>query len=370
MRILIPTVDYPPIEGGISTVTLQVSRELARQGHVVTVLAPHFPDMENFDNDEVITVVRYPGYDLGWGRLIPFLRMGRPLLKECDLIIGINVAYAGVLARFSNVPYVMLAYGYEFLKFQHTPIVSGLFRSIYAHAAGCIAISNYTRSALQHFGVNPASITVAHPGTAPAQDVDPRHIQGLRNEFDIGDGPIILAVGRFIPRKGHEVLIQAMPHILENVPTAQLVLVGRGPTRDDCIARIKSANIEANVHCPGYLDDVALAALYAHCSVFALPTSEEEGGQVEGFGLVFTEAHAYAKPVVAGRSGGVSDAVLHEETGLLVNGENAVAVGDAILRILQNPAFARELGEAGRKRVEEELNWERFTAAILGCVDE
>lgn len=365
MRILIPTVDYPPIEGGISTVAVQVSRALAQQGHEVTVLAPDFPDMEAFDAAEAVTVHRFPGYDMGWARLLPFLRAGRPLCKDCDLIIGINIAYSGVLARFSGVPYVMLAYGYEFLKFQHTPIVSGLFRSIYHRAVKTLAISNYTRSALNQFGVNPVSVTVAHPGAVPATQETSLSIDALRNRYDMTEGPIILAVGRFIPRKGQEILIQAMPHILDQVPSAQLVMVGRGPTYDDCVARARSMGLEANVHCPGYVSDDALHALYAHCTVFALPTSEEEGGHVEGFGLVFTEAHAHGKPVVAGRSGGVGDAVLHEKTGLVVPGESSEAVGDAIVQLLQDPAYARDLGEAGRKRVEKELNWERFTAALL-----
>ncbi len=73
MRILIPTVDYPPIEGGISTVALEVARALHRQGHEVTVVAPLFPEMEAFDAAEPYTVVRFGGYDAGWWRLVPFL---------------------------------------------------------------------------------------------------------------------------------------------------------------------------------------------------------------------------------------------------------------------------------------------------------
>jgi len=369
MRILIPTVDYPPIEGGISTVALQVSRALARLGHEVTVVAPAFPDMEAFDCDEPVTVVRFPGYNTGWLRLLPLLRASWPLAREAECILAINVAYGGVLGRLAyryyGTPYINFAYAYEFLKFENNLVARLLLQSIYRKGTRCIAISQFTRDNLIRFGVAPEKIRIALPGAAVAEPVPEATVLRARHQLDLQGGPFILAVGRFIPRKGHIRLVEALPLIQERIGWVQLVMVGRGPEQERCLEKARALGVEGAVRCPGYVDDDILQALYQDCACFALPTGEDEQGHVEGFGLVFTEAHAHGKAVVAGRSGGVADAVLDGETGMLIPPSSVDRLADALCTLLQRPAYARTLGEAGRRRVEALLNWDHFTERVL-----
>jgi len=172
-----------------------------------------------------------------------------------------------------------------------------------------------------------------------------------------------------VPRKGHITLVRAMPRIIEHIPDAALVLVGEGPCLHDAVYEANKLGVRENVLFPGSVSDEDLAALYQACEVFALPTGDDGGAQVEGFGLVFAEAGAYGKPVVAGRSGGVMDAVLDGETGLIVEPDQPDALADAILSLMENPAHAQELGENGRRRVETELNWTRFAERLLQMVE-
>lgn len=368
MRVLIPTVDYPPIEGGISTVTLHVSRELAALGHEVTVVAPAFPEMAEFDRNEPARVVRFGGYTHRPVRFARFMCAAWPCTRQADLVLAINVAYGGLLARAAyamrGTPYIAFAYAYEFLKFVGTP-AARLLRGVYAHAAATAAISTFTRHNLRRFGVPDAKIALVRPGANPAAPAPDTEVRALLDKMEIGPGPIVLAVGRFIPRKGQLRLVRAMSRILENCPNTTLVMVGRGPTRADCLALAQDMGIAPFVQCPGCLSDREVALLYQACSVFALPTGAEDPAHVEGFGLVFTEAHAHGKPVVAGRSGGVPDAVLDGETGLLVPPEDMDALAAAIIRLLNDPALAAQLGAAGRARVEAELNWACFTRRLL-----
>lgn len=369
MKILIPTVDYPPIEGGISTVALNLSRTLAARGHDVTVVAPDLEDMTAFDTAEPVRVVRFPGYDRGWLRLIPFLRTAWPEAKEADAILAINIAYGGPLAWFVHrrfgTPYVCFAYAYEFLKFERAWPVAAFFRRVYARAQTTIAISTFTRHMLRKFGVDNATMTLALPGAPAAHDVGNKAVRALREDLHLEDHAFVFSVGRLIPRKGHHTLVSAWPRVLEACPNTHLVVAGRGPELDRCRARAHGLGIEAFVHFLGYVDDDTCAALYHECTLFALATDDADGGQVEGFGLVFAEAAAYGKASVAGRSGGVPDAVLHEETGLLVPPGDVDATADAIIRLLQDTPLRERLGEAARKRVMETLNWERFTDAAL-----
>lgn len=424
VRILVPTVDYPPIEGGISTVATQVARELASLGHEVTVLAPYFPGMESFDAGEPVRVVRFRGYGLGWGRLVPFMMRAWPLMRphpgppqpnesalphpnpprlrggdvdhlgpasprggdvdhlgpssarggkgplgRCDLVLAINVAYGGLLARLAQarcgVPYIAFAYAYEFLKFRSVPLASGVLRGVYEHACATIAISRFTAGNLARLGVPEDRVHVILPGAPPARDVPDSTFTDVKSKYGLGEGPVILSVGRLIERKGQECLIRAFRGVMEAFPGARLVFAGRGPMLERCKALAHELGVATSVVFAGYVDEMALAALYRLCDVFALPAGDAGRGQVEGFGLVFAEAGAYSKPVVGGRSGGVEDAIIDGETGLLVEPGDVDALADMLLRLLRDPAYARRLGEAGRQRVETELNWRAFTQRML-----
>ncbi|MCC6486133.1 MAG: glycosyltransferase family 4 protein [Candidatus Hydrogenedentes bacterium] len=368
MNILIPTADYPPIEGGISTVTVHLSRELAQLGHTVTVIAPYFPGQETFDQNEPVTVLRYGGYALGWFRFIPLMLRSWSHAMKADLVVGINVAYGGLLGMLTRRRYVAFAYAYEFLKFHSWSPAGRLLRRVYANAASVIAISRFTRDKLAEYGVDEHRIHVVHPGAEVPAIHNAEHIAATRARYLLDGKRVILAVGRLVPRKGHLTLLEAVARVLPRVPDAHLVIVGQGPLMSACCRLAHTLGIRDHVTFAGRLDDEGVAALYALCDVFALPTGTDARGQVEGFGLVFTEAHAHGKPVVAGRSGGVVDAVLDGETGLLVEPGDADALADALMRILTDPDLARRLGHNGRQRVERELNWTTFTRRVLETV--
>lgn len=369
MKILIPTIDYPPIEGGISTVALEVSRALAARGHNVTVVAPDLGDMRAFDEAEPVRVVRVPGYDRGIGRIGPFLNAAWPEARQTDAILAINIAYGGPLAwhakRKLGTPYITFAYAYEFLKFNRLYPVKAFFRTIYRNAETTIAISNFTHEKLRTFGVQNSAITLAFPGASPPVPVSDEALRDVRVQYFLDDDPFVFAMGRMIARKGHLTLVDAWPRVMEVCPNTHIVLAGRGPEQEKCRARAAALGIEAFVHLPGYVDNETRAALCRGCALFALPAGVADGGHVEGFGLVFAEAAAYGKTSVAGRSGGVPDAVLHNETGLLVTPGDPNVTAEAIIRLLRDSALREQLGNNARQRVAETLNWECFTDAIL-----
>lgn len=349
--------------------TLHLSRELARLGHTVTVIAPFFPGQESLDKNEPVAVLRYGGYAWGWLRFVPLALRSWRHVKNADLVMGINVAYGGLLGMLARKRYVAFAYAYEFLKFQSWSPAGRLLRRVYANAASVAAISRFTRDKLAEYGIDEKRIHVIHPGA----EIPPAHntarIAAARARYLLEGKRVILAVGRLVPRKGHLTLIEALARVLPRVPDAHLVIVGQGPLMSACCRLAHKLAIRERVTFAGRLEDNDVAALYALCDVFALPTGTDTRGQVEGFGLVFTEAHAHGKPVIAGRSGGVVDAVIDGETGILVEPGDAGALAEAIARILIEPDLARCLGANGVQRVERELNWATFTRRVLESVE-
>lgn len=344
---------------------LEMSRELAALGHEVTVVAPRFPDMEDFDREEPVRVLRFGGYGLRWFRFFPMLWATFPLLREAELVLGINVAYGGVFGWLFGKPYVTFGYAYEFLKFRRTPFVSSLLRRVYRRSRLVVAISGFTRERLVKFGVPDSRIETIFPGASPSRQAPEEAMAAVKEKLVLDAGRVVLSVGRLIPRKGHVTLVRALPKILASCPDVVLVMVGRGSSIAEVGQCAQELGVRDRIRVPGRLSDEEVAALYGLCEVFALPTGEGAGGQVEGFGLVFSEAHAYGKPVVAGRSGGVVDAVLNGETGIVVEPGDPDALADAVLSLLNDPDEARRMGERGRERVRAELNWTRFTERLL-----
>ncbi|MDZ4861081.1 MAG: glycosyltransferase family 4 protein [Candidatus Hydrogenedentes bacterium] len=369
VRILVITIDYPPIEGGISTLAVNVARELVRAGCEVTIVAPKLPGGEAFDQEENTRVIRFGGYGMGWFRLFPLMLACRPLIPHHDLIIAINVAYGGVIGLLARslfgVPYAVLAYGYEFLKYERIFPAAAILRYIYGQARGVIAISKFTRDQLIKFGVSETRIISILPGATPNPTPDPAMLEKMRSRYPIGGKRLVLCVGRMVPRKGHITLVRAWPRVIKKLENAHLVIVGQGTEISACSRAAQNMGVRDSITFAGKLSDAEVQALYSLCDLFVLPSGTGPGGHVEGFGLVYAEAHAHGKPVVAGSSGGTPEAVTHDETGLLVPADDRDALANAITHILSDAEFSSRLGENGRRRIERELNWRRFTTQML-----
>jgi len=368
LRILIPTLDYPPIEGGLGTLTLETSRALARLGHEVTVFAPYMPNHERHDDSEPVRVVRWHGYNYGPARWFPFMQQGQLWTEHKDLILAINHFYGGMMGRRawqrSGTPYVTFAYAYEFLKYRRVPMLARTLHHIYDDAACVVAISAFTRHALIDFGVEPEHVAVAYPGVRIQPTVTDAAWDRVRTRLDIGDRPFILAAGRLIARKGFRTLVDAFAIVRRQGIDAALVIAGRGPEESRVASRIRMNRLGNDVCLAGYLPEEELAALYSRCAFFALATREESGGQVEGFGLVFLEAASYGKAAIGGRGGGVDEAIADGETGLLVDGCDAEAIARAMVALLRDEHARCRLGSAAMARAKT-FTWKRFAEETL-----
>ena len=291
-RILIPTVDYPPIEGGIGTVARELARELAAMGHEVTVVAPRLAGIGTFDEEEPVRVVRFGGYRWGRLRILHLMWAAWPLLRETDLVVAVNVSYGGLIGWLARkrfgLPYVVLAYAYEFLKYSKHSLRAALLRRIYARAERTVAISRFTRDQLEAFGAEPARISLVMPGARCNGTVEPEVLEEVRRKYIVDTKHMILAVGRLVARKGHETLVQALPGILERYPDALLVLVGQGPRMSATLKLAGRLGVRQNLLVPGRLPDADIAALYELCEVFALPTEEGREGRWRGLGWFFS----------------------------------------------------------------------------------
>ncbi len=182
-------------------------------------------------------------------------------------------------------------------------------------------------------------------------------------------GPIVTSVGRLVPRKGLDVLIEAVAIASGKDPSLTLVIAGDGRDRSRLqrIARRSSAR----VHFLGRIDERDKIDLLGSSAVFAQPCRSRWGGlEQEGFGIVFLEAAACGVPQIAGRSGGSFEAVEDGVTGLVVDRpEDPAAVAAALNALLADPDRRRGMGEAGRVRAEARFSYDGLAARLAEGLD-
>lgn len=227
--------------------------------------------------------------------------------------------------------------------FRTGPFVRSLTRLSTQSLDHVICISDNLRQFCESIErVSPDQITTVHYGFAPWPLVDGRT---WRKDLGLNDDvPVLGMVARMIPQKGHATLLEALPRVLQQFSSAQLVLIGDGPLRPSLEAQAKNLGIHPNVHFLGYRADSA--ALMPGFDVFVHPS------RWEGFGLVFLEAMHASLPIVATTASAIPEIVRHGETGLLVPPDNPSELAKAICRVLVDRQFAMAMGRAGRCRLE------------------
>ncbi len=256
---------------------------------------------------------------------------------------------AAWIARFFGGPrYAVLIHGLDLRLAMASPRKAWLARRVLRGAKAVIANSEFTRQEIETFDPHLKPIVLT-PGAEPMllpDRVIARTSLGIRN-----DEFIILSVCRLVARKGVDHLIEALASLPVN---ARLVVVGDGPdlSRLQELARLANGRV---TFIQNTTDDER-NAWYASADIFALPI-REEGKDVEGFGIVFLEAAQAGLPVVAGKSGGVHEAVVDQKTGLLVDPNDVAAIAQALNQLIHDQGLRARLGEAGKTRVEKDFQW-------------
>jgi len=378
-NVLIFSTDYKPNRGGIAEHTYQVAKHLSKRGCEVAVLAKKTGNCGEFDNAQGFKTFRV---------------ISVPLLSRLILLIslifickrrGIEYVYStitnpcGELAflgsffcRYKNI---IVVHGYEVnyegpglrgwikkkLRFVRTHILN--------RADTVIAVSENTRQNLVRSGVEDSRIKVIPNGVDPD---DWKHRGGdeeLIGRYRLKGKRVILTVGKLIRRKNHETVIKALSMIRSVLPDTRYLIAGEGPHEGNLRRLAADLRLEEHVIFLGGAHQGKLNRLYNTCDIFVMPNTQH-GSSVEGFGIVFLEANACRKPVIAGRSGGVVDAVVDGETGFLVDPCDEKQLADRIIKLLGDADLARRLGQKGFDRVMAQFTWNSIVSRIMAVFEE
>jgi len=348
---VIATLDLPPRQdGGIATLVDVLAAGLHEIGEPVVVYARgRGEDVEAWDATRPYPVVRMRGHS--WLRhpsrnFLPYVLDMRRRYDRVHLHLAswqLAGAPAG-LARRLGWPISVLLYGREVTTRETLPPEM-------TRADRLVALTRWLAREIQRRGVSADRVAAVHAAVQPPPgEVDS---SSLRRRLGLGKGPVVLAVGRLVPRKGQDELVRVWPEISGEFAGAKLLLVGQGPDRDRLEGLVEECGVAESVVLAGFLGPAELEAAYGLADVFALPCREEAGGDTEGFGLVYLEAGVRGLPVIGGRTAGVVEAVEDGETGLLVAPGDGPGLAAALRRLLSDRDLAAKLGRTGADRVRE-----------------
>jgi phosphatidylinositol alpha-1,6-mannosyltransferase len=269
------------------------------------------------------------------------------------------------LAR-RGAPYLVAAHGFDYWL----SVVPGAHASIRYMTSGAsrvaVMCSEFIARTVRTAVPRDVPVSVLYPGADLLAFRPDLPTADLRERLGVIGRPLVVCVSRLVARKGQDVLIQGMRRIRRQVPEATLAIVGGGPYEE----RLRALASEAptgSVVFAGQVSEEDLPRYYAMGDVFAMPCRSRLGGmEVEGWGNVFIEASACARPIVVGDSGGARETVVDGESGLLVDGTDLNQVADAVAGLLADPELARRMGAAGRERVERAHAWPAIAARLAG----
>lgn len=360
MRYLLVTLEYPPFHGGIA--------------HYYSHLATAWPRGDEFivlDNKQ--NQLQTAGGFWPWRR--SFKAIWRAIKRRrVDYVLVGQILPLGtavwLLSYLVPIKYGIFLHGMDWGQAMQRPRKRWLARRIIARASAMIAANSYVAELVKQTWPSVADrLIIINPGlnqiTPPV--ISGTYQQQLRQQHDLNDKKILLTVGRLVERKGVDQVLRSLPELINKYPDLRYLVVGQGPYLAACQQLVNDLAINSQVIFITDADDQQRAAWYQLADIFIMP-ARQLGGDFEGFGIVYLEANQAGKPVIAGRSGGVADAVVDGLNGLMVDPNSSHEIIAAVSRLLDNPALSQQLGQAGQARLAAFL-WPTLAAKLAQFIN-
>lgn len=369
MNIAIFASAFYPHFGGVEEACRHLALEYGRRGHQAHVITTRHPsDLPAQETTQGVDVWRF-SFEMPRAKPAGLARFAAAFPAErravADLLrslgtdivhvqcVGPNGFYALWAAQDAKMPLVVTTQGERTMDagqlYQKSLAANWTLKRLLRRADYVTACSQQTLDDAKAF---------AGPKVAESRTV----YNGIDlSEFDADmtpyapPRPYILGIGRVVPQKGFDILIDAYARLVYRLPDApDLIIAGDGPERERLKAQAEALGLSGRVHLIGRADRPQAVRLFHGCECFVLPSRQEPQG------IVSLEAMACAKPIVAARVGGVPEIVLDGETGLLFPGGDAVTLANTLEAMLADRGRAARMGRAGRARAEAEFTWKRI----------
>ncbi len=358
MNILYWTPLFWPDLGGTQTLAMNAIPVLAERGYEVTVVTSHgFMEQPDLTEYKGIPVHRFPFLNALTKNDIPLImKINRQVIELIGIFKPdlIHVDFSGYTAYFLHAT----------TRYQPFPILISLHGDLTGLNAGQDTITNHLfQKADWVTAVSNAILTRARqliPEIAERSSM----VYGCPGPSNLAPAPLIFekpciaGIGRLVHEKGFDLLLDAIPAILERFPTLIVQMIGDGNERIALEQRAISLGIKERVEFIGSIPTEDIPTYINKATLVVIPSR-----WYEAFGIVAVEAALMARPVVATNTGGLAEIVIDDVTGLLVDKENPQALADAIIKLLSQPEKAQQMGQAARSRAQQKFNLMNYVNA-------
>ncbi|MBU1149043.1 glycosyltransferase family 4 protein, partial [Patescibacteria group bacterium] len=339
-KTLLVTLEFPPQKGGIATYLYQLIKNLPPE--LISVLVPPCSDSEQFDHNHPFKTIRanlLSNNPILWPKWITAYLKVRELVKKSDYqhIIVSHLLPIGTVAYFIKkklgIPYTVIVHGLDVLTAQSSWRKKITMLRVLSSADIIIANSQYTAGLLTELGDYSNKVKVITPGCNPLLQFPGEDVEALRNKLGLADKRVILTVGRLVKRKGHDQVIKAITQLIGKFPKLVYLIVGQGSYQQELQEMVSQYQLNNQVKFVGAVSDQQLPVFYQTAEIF-INVERKIGSDVPGFGIVFLEANSLSLPVIGGRAGGVAEAIVENQTGLLVDPQDIKEIAAAIDQLL------------------------------------
>jgi len=351
--ILLVTLDYSPNLGGVARYLSSIARVFSDE---MIVIAPWVEGEK-----ETATLWRkkllYKHFRPAWLATVFLLIKHKNDYRSVLVSHVLPIGFAAYLARFiTRKPYSVIVHGLDVALARKSWRKRMLMQLVLRNAKVVIANSEVLANEVVELDGAKKVIPLLPPLNLPSTPPI------IKNE---SPWKVLLSVSRLVSRKGHSRVFEALSHLRANnlLPNVSYIIVGEGTERNVLEYQVKELGLEDVVVFYGAVADEDLPRVYGIADVFVLPTVVDSVDR-EGFGYVYVEAAMYGVPSIATDSSGVNEAVLHNQTGLLVPDDNIDELAKAIYKLLTQNETRTRLGETAQKRVFSDFD-ENETFAIL-----
>ncbi len=395
--VVMIATSYPRFPGdGVGSFMEPIAKGVAARGHEVHLVAPWHPAITRAPVEDGVRFhfFKYApfaslsvfGYAEGlradtalkpaaWASAPLAMGAGWWTVRRVASNVGATVIHGhwvvpgGVLAALARGgrPLIVSAHGSDVFVAERVRLARRAARAVFARATWITACSDDLRQRVIALGA-PVERTETVPygvdTTRFAPNAETR--RAVRARLGVGEAPLVAAAGRLVHKKGFEFLIDAARLLRQDHPALRVVIAGEG---DLAAALAGRAAGDAGVRFLGRQTQDEVAQLAAAADVFVVPSVHDEAGNVDGLPNIALEAMAAAAPVVATTVGGLPQAIDDGVTGRLVPEQDARALASAIADLVADPARARALGAAGRRKVERDFGWAAVAARFEAAYD-
>ena len=368
LRVLVLSSEFPPGPGGIGTHAHQLALQLGRRGWDVTVAASQElateTEIQAFNAAAPFEVVRFKRFGNAPLKLAYRFAVASRLVQRIQptLVVASGermVWLAALLSRSRGVPFVAIGHALEF----NAPAAwqRRVNKAAFESAAGVVCVSRYTQARMVSAGIRARVGTVIPNGADDSRfrSLPPDEAHAFRRQHGLVDATILITVGSVHERKGQDVVIRALPRVLERFPDVHYVMLGQ-PFRRPQFAELAAAlRVTDRVHFLGAVSPSTVVQALNAADLFVMASQHTPNGDFEGFGIAVVEAALCGRPAVVSDNSGVAESIEPGETGLVAAVSDPDSLAERILELLADRARLDRMGRLAHERATANKTWHR-----------